>query len=49
MSRLLTGLRSLRGPGPAVVDPKICKDLLWFRDYMERANGVHLLPPPVRR
>ena len=51
MSRLcgLRGLRGLCGPGPSVVDAEICKDVRWFRDYVERANSVYLLPPPIRR
>ena len=49
MSRLLAGLHGLCRPCPAKVDPEICKDVQWFRAYAEPGNGVHLLPPPVRR
>ena len=49
ISRLLAGLRGLCMPGPAEIDPENPKDIRWFRAYAKRGNGIHLLPPPIRR
>ena len=36
-------------PAPPRSNSEIRKDVGWFCAYAEQGNGVHLLPPPIRR
>ena len=49
ISRILTALRLTPSTGTHDIVHDIAPDVAWFEKYAHRANGIILLPPPIRQ